>query len=447
MVAYDSAVENVDIFLRGAAADRPNVVGARSVEELVVLLPRPRKIVLTVAPGSAADELIELLVPHLDSGDLVVDAGNSHYADTIRRAKRLEAHGMLFIGAGVTAGEDAAFTGPAIVAGGSPGAWPLVREMLQSIAARSPAGEPCCEWVGEGGAGHFVKATHNGLEYAEMQLICEAYHLLSEGLGLTARETNRVFVAWAGGELDSYLIDITADILAYEDERGAPLLDSILDAAAQQGTGAWAVASSLELGVPATLMGEAVFARSLSAMKEDRVGASATLSGPTVRFEDDRAEFVEDLRHALVASRIVSYTQGHMLLSRAAEEHGWSLDYRAIATVWQGGRILRSSLLAEIREAFAESPGLGSLILDDRFREVVDRCQPSWRRVVATGAGLGVPTPAISAALAFYDGYRSARLPTNLLQAQRDYFGAHTYERIDRDRGLRFHTDWTGRSG
>lgn len=442
VVAHNRTVERVDEFLRGPAADRPNVVGARSVEEMTSLLARPRKVVLAVTAGSAADELIEQLVPYLEPGDILVDAGNSHFADTSRRTRGLESRGMLFIGAGISPGEDGTRDGPAIMPGGSTEAWPLVRDMFEAIAARSPDGDPCCKWIGEGGAGHFAKMAHNGIEYADMQLICEAYQLLRDGLGLTAHETHRVFTEWNRGELGGYLISATADILAFEDEGGTPLVDKILDTSDQQGTGSWTATSSLELGVPATLIGEAVHARFLSAMKDDRVRAASVLRGPTAAFAGARDGFVEDIGRAVLASRIVSYTQAHMLMRRAAEEHGWDLKYGAIATTWQGGRILRSALLDEVRQAFNGNPELTSLVLNDHFRAVIDRCQTSWRTVVAAAAELGVPTPAISAALAFYDGYRRARGPANLLQAQRDYFGAHTYGRVDRDPGLRFHTDW-----
>ena len=446
VVAYNRTVEKATEFLRRAAIDRPNLVGAQSLDEMIGLLARPRKVVLTVPAGSAPDELIEQLVPHLEPGDLIVDAGNSHFADTIRRAEYLKNRGILFIGAGISAGGEGARNGLSIMPGGSPEAWPLVKEMFQSIAARSPDGEPCCDWVGEGGAGHFVKMIHNGIEYVDMQLICEAYQLLSEGLGLTVEETQRVFAEWNRGELESYLISITADILSVADEDGAPLIDKILDVADQQGTGTWTVASSLELGVPATLVAEAVHARCLSAMKEERIAAAQLLEGPTGPFEGSREPFVQDIRDAMLATRVVSYTQAFMLLRSAAEEHGWRVSYGAIAAIWQGS-IIRSVLLKDVRDAFARNPDLRSVILERRsFSSLIDRCQASWRRVVATAVELGIPTPVTSGALAFYDGYRSARLPANLLQAQRNYFAGHTYERIDGERGLRFTTDWAGSS-
>jgi 6-phosphogluconate dehydrogenase len=445
VVAYNRTTEKVDEFLRGAAAGRPNVVGARSVAEMVGLLSPPRTVLLAVAAGRATDELVEELVPHLEPGDLIVDAGNSHFADTTRRAQRLEEEGMLFVGAGFSSGGRDARDGPAIVAGGSADAWPRIRDLLLSIAARSPDGQPCCSWVGEGGAGHFVKMVHNGIEYADMQLVCEAYQLLRDGLGLSAAEMQRVFAEWNRGELDSYLISITADILAVEDEDGAPLVDKILDAADQQGTGTWTVTSSLELGVPATLVAEAVHARSLSAMKDERVAAARVLNGPPGSIEDGNDALVDDLRDAMLATRAVSYTQAFMLMRKAAAEYGWPLDAGAIAATWQGS-IIRSALLTTVRTAFDTDPDLGSVLLGDTSSALVDRCQPAWRRVVATAVGLGIPVPAISGGLAFYDGYRTARLPANLLQAQRDYFAAHTYERIDRERGLGFHTDWAAGS-
>jgi 6-phosphogluconate dehydrogenase len=331
--------------------------------------------------------------------------------------------------------------------GGSPAAWPLVKEIFQSIAAKTPDGSPCCDWVGENGAGHYVKMTHNGIEYGDMQLICEAYQLMKVALGMSADEMHDVFAAWNEGELDSYLIEITSEILAFEDEDGEPLVDKILDTAGQKGTGKWTGVSSLDLGVPVTLIAEAVYARCLSAMKDERVAASLLLGGPADDFEGNRDAFVEDIRQALLASKIVSYTQGYMLMREAAREYGWNLNYGGIALMWRGGCIIRSAFLEKIKEAFDKTPDLHNLLLDDYFHAVIARCQPSWRRVVATAIQLGVPVPAFSTALAFFDGYRSAQLPANLLQAQRDYFGAHTYERLDAPRGQFFHTNWTGRGG
>ncbi len=447
VVAFNRTVAKVDEFLADAAAGHPNVVGAHSLEEAVGLLKRPRKVMLMVKAGQPVDDFIELLVPHLEPGDLIVDGGNSHFPDTARRAEYLESKGLLYIGAGVSGGEEGARHGPSIMPGGSPEAWPLVKDIFQAIAAKTEDGTPCCDWVGEGGAGHYVKMTHNGIEYGDMQLICEAYQLMSAGLGMTPAEMHDVFAGWNEGELDSYLVEITRDILAFLDEDGEPLVDKILDAAGQKGTGKWTGVSSLDLGMPVTLIAEAVYARCLSAMKDERVAASSVLSGPAAGFEGDRAAFVEDIREALYASKIVSYTQGFMLMREAAHEYGWNLNYGAIALMWRGGCIIRSAFLGKIKEAYDTTPDLRNLLLDDYFRAAIDRSQASWRRVVATAVQLGVPVPAFSTALAFYDGYRSARLPANLLQAQRDYFGAHTYERVDAPRGQFFHTNWTGRGG
>ncbi len=447
VVAYNRTVSKVDEFLHGAAKGRDTILGAHSVEEMVALLKRPRKIMLMVKAGSAVDDFIELVLPHLEPGDLIIDGGNSHFPDTIRRAKYLEGKGLLYIGTGVSGGEEGARFGPSIMPGGSPQAWPLVKGIFQAIAAKTPDGSPCCDWVGENGAGHYVKMTHNGIEYGDMQLICEAYQLMKEGLGMDADQMHEVFAEWNKGELDSYLIEITRDILAYKDEDGMPLVEKILDTAGQKGTGKWTSVSSLDLGMPVTLIAEAVYARCLSAIKDDRVAASKILSGPGTRFSGAKKKFAEDIRQALLASKIVSYTQGYMLMREAAKEYGWNLNYGDIALMWRGGCIIRSAFLGKIKEAFDHNPGLSNLLLDDYFKAVIERSQPSWRRVVAKAVQLGVPVPALSTALAFFDGYRSARLPANLLQAQRDYFGAHTYERMDRPRGQFFHTNWTGRGG
>jgi 6-phosphogluconate dehydrogenase len=447
VVAYNRTVSKVDEFLQGAAKGRATIPGAHSIEEMVALLKRPRKIMLMVKAGSAVDDFIELLLPHLEPGDLIIDGGNSHFPDTIRRTKYLESKGFLFIGTGVSGGEEGARFGPSIMPGGSPKAWPLVKDIFQAISAKTPDGSPCCDWVGENGAGHYVKMTHNGIEYGDMQLICEAYQLMKEGLGMSADEMHKVFAKWNKGELDSYLIEITRDILAYKDEDGTALVEKILDTAGQKGTGKWTSVSSLDLGIPVTLIAEAVYARCLSAIKEERVAASKILSGPGSKFTGGKKKFVEDIRQALLASKIVSYTQGYMLMREAAKENGWNLNYGGIALMWRGGCIIRSAFLGKIKEAFDKNPNLSNLLLDDYFKSVIERCQPSWRRVVAKAVQLGVPVPSLSTALAFYDGYRSARLPANLLQAQRDYFGAHTYERVDRPRGQFFHTNWTGRGG
>ncbi len=447
VVAYNRTVSKVDEFLQEAAKGRDTILGAHSVAEMAGMLKRPRKIMLMVKAGSAVDDFIELLLPHLEPGDLIIDGGNSHFPDTMRRTKYLESKGFLYIGTGVSGGEEGARRGPSIMPGGSPKAWPLVKEIFQSIAAKTPDGSPCCDWVGENGAGHYVKMTHNGIEYGDMQLICEAYQLMKEGLGMDAGEMHKVFAEWNKGELDSYLIEITRDILAYKDEDGLPLVEKILDTAGQKGTGKWTSVSSLDLGIPVTLIAEAVYARCLSAIKDERVAASKILSGPEAKFSGAKRKFVEDIRQALLASKIVSYTQGYMLMREAAKEFSWNLNYGGIALMWRGGCIIRSAFLGKIKEAFDKNPALSNLLLDDYFKAVIDRCQPSWRRAVAKAIQLGVPVPALSTALAFYDGYRSARLPANLLQAQRDYFGAHTYERTDRPRGQFFHTIWTGHGG
>jgi 6-phosphogluconate dehydrogenase len=447
VAAYNRTVSKVDDFLNDAAKGRDTIPGAHSIEEMVRLLKKPRKIMLMVKAGRAVDGFIEQLLPHLEEGDLIIDGGNSHFPDTIRRTKYLESKGMLYIGTGVSGGEEGARHGPSIMPGGSPKAWPLVKGIFQAICAKTPSGEPCCDWIGEDGAGHYVKMTHNGIEYGDMQLICEAYQLMREGLGLSNQEMHEIFAEWNKGELDSYLIEITRDILAYKDENGEEVLDTILDTAGQKGTGKWTGVSSLDLGVPVTLIGEAVYARCLSAMKNERMAASKVLKGPKAKLDGDKKAFVEDIRQALLASKIVSYAQGFMLMREAADEYKWHLNYGGIALVWRGGCIIRSAFLGKIKEAFDRNPNLSNLLMDGYFSGVVDRCQDSWRRVVAQAVQAGVPVPAFTTALAFYDGYRSERLPANLLQAQRDYFGAHTYERLDRPRGEFFHTNWTGRGG
>jgi 6-phosphogluconate dehydrogenase len=447
VVAYNRTVSKVDDFLNDQAKGHKTVLGAHSIEEMVSLLKRPRKIMLMVKAGQAVDDFIETLLPHLEPGDLIIDGGNSHFPDTIRRAKYLESKGLLYIGTGVSGGEEGARFGPSLMPGGSPQAWPLVKNIFQSICAKTPEGEPCCDWVGQDGAGHYVKMTHNGIEYGDMQLICEAYQLMKEGLGMSNLEMHEALAEWNKGELDSYLIEITRDILAYKDEKGEYVVDKILDTAGQKGTGKWTTVSSLDLGMPVTLIGEAVYARCVSAMKEERVEASKVLKGPKAKFTGDRKAFVEDIRQALLASKIVSYAQGFMLLREAAKEYKWNLNYGGIALMWRGGCIIRSVFLGKIKQAFDRSPNLTNLLLDEYFCGVIERCQDSWRRAVATAVQAGVPIPAFTTALAFYDGYRSGRLPANLLQAQRDYFGAHTYERVDQPRGKFFHTNWTGRGG
>jgi 6-phosphogluconate dehydrogenase len=447
VAVFNRTTSKVDDFLANEAKGT-SVVGTHSIEELVLALKRPRRVMLMVKAGDTVDQMIQQIIPHLEPGDIIIDGGNSHWPDSNRRTRELAEKGILFIGTGVSGGEEGARHGPSIMPGGNPAAWPHVKEIFQSIAAKVADGTPCCDWVGEDGAGHYVKMVHNGIEYGDMQLICEAYHLLKDGLGLTARDLHEVFAEWNRGELDSYLIEITADIFSKLDEDGSPLVEKILDTAGQKGTGKWTGMSSLELGVPVTLIGEAVYARALSAMKDERVQASKLLNGPPTRkVKGDSHEFVEDVRRALYCSKMVSYAQGYMLLREAAKDQKWNLNYGGIALMWRGGCIIRSRFLGNIKEAFDKNPALTNLLLDDFFRNAISRYQDSWRRAVIGAVELGVPTPAFSTALAFYDGYRTERLPANLLQAQRDYFGAHTYERIDRPRGEFFHTNWTGHGG
>ncbi|HZT30056.1 MAG TPA: decarboxylating NADP(+)-dependent phosphogluconate dehydrogenase [Bryobacteraceae bacterium] len=446
VAVFNRTVSKVDDFLNHEAAGT-KVVGTHSIPELVQALRKPRRVMLMVKAGETVDQMIGNLVPHLEAGDIVIDGGNSHYPDTNRRTTTLGGKGILFIGTGVSGGEEGARFGPSIMPGGNPAAWPHVKEIFQAIAAKVDDGSPCCDWVGENGAGHYVKMVHNGIEYGDMQLICEAYHLLREGLGLSAAELHEVFAEWNKGELDSYLIDITQQIFTKMDDDGAPLIDKILDTAGQKGTGKWTGISALETGTPVTLIGEAVFARCLSAMKDERVRASAVLNGPQAAPNADRAAFIEDVRRALYCSKIISYAQGYMLMREASRQEGWNLNYGGIALMWRGGCIIRSRFLGKIKEAFDKNPQLSNLLLDDFFRKVLVDYQPAWRRAIVQAIQCGVPTPAFSTALAFYDGYRTARLPANLLQAQRDFFGAHTYERVDKPRGQFFHTNWTGRGG
>lgn len=446
VVAYNRTTSKVDDFLANEAKGT-RIQGAHSIAELVSKLKRPRRVMLMVKAGAAVDEFIAQLMPHLEPGDIVIDGGNSLYNDTDRRVRELEARGLLYVGTGVSGGEEGARFGPSIMPGGSVAAWPHVKDIFQGIAAKVDGGAACCDWVGGGGSGHYVKMVHNGIEYGDMQLICEAYQLMREGLGLTADEMAKVFAEWNAGDLDSFLIEITANILAKKDADGGPLVDRILDTAGQKGTGKWTVIDSANLAQPVTLIAEAVFSRCVSAMKEERVAAAGVLEGPAPKLEVDRAGFVEDIRKALYASKIVSYAQGYMLMRAAAKEYGWDLNYGGIALMWRGGCIIRSRFLGKIKEAFDKDPGLVNLLLDGYFRDELAKCQAGWRRVVAAAALNGLPVPAFSTALAFYDSYRAARLPANLLQAQRDYFGAHTYERVDKPRGQFFHTNWTGTGG
>jgi len=446
VAVFNRTVEKVDHFVNGRAKGK-NILGTRSIQEFVQSLKSPRKIMLMVKAGKPVDEFIELLLPHLDKGDLIIDGGNSHFPDTVRRTKYLEGKGLLYIGTGVSGGEEGALRGPSIMPGGSPAAWPLVKPIFQAIAAKVADGTPCCDWVGENGAGHFVKMVHNGIEYGDMQLICEAYQIMKELLGMSADEMHEVFKKWNTGDLNSYLIEITRDILAYKDADGKPLVDRILDSAGQKGTGKWTSVTSLDLGIPLTLISEAVYARCLSAIKEERVEASKILRGPQGKFTGDKQGFLVDLEKALYASKIVSYAQGFTMLRAAAAEFKWNLNYGGIALLWRGGCIIRSVFLGKIKEAFDKNPKLSNLLLDPFFKEKIESSQGGWRRVIATAVMNGVWVPAFSTALNYFDGYRNSRLPANLLQAQRDYFGAHQYERVDRPRGEFFHTNWTGRGG
>jgi 6-phosphogluconate dehydrogenase len=447
VAVFNRTVSKVDDFVANEAKGT-QVVGAHSVEELTGLLKRPRRVMLMVKAGDSVDQTIEHVLPHLEAGDIIIDGGNSLFTDSNRRTKYLAEKGILFIGTGVSGGEEGARFGPSIMPGGNPAAWPHMKAILQSIAAKVEDGTPCCDWVGENGAGHYVKMVHNGIEYGDMQLICEAYDLLQRGLGLTADELHEIFVEWNKGELDSYLIEISSHIFAKKDEDGKPLVDKILDTAGQKGTGKWTVFSSLDLGQPVTLIGESVFARCLSALKEERVEATKILEGPRSKVAvGDRAAFIEDVRRALYCSKIISYAQGYMLLRAAAKENGWNLNMGGIALMWRGGCIIRSRFLGKIKEAFDKNPGLENLLMDSFFFSALNQYQASWRKALIHAVELGIPTPAFSTALAFFDGYRTARLPANLLQAQRDYFGAHTYERTDKPRGEFFHTNWTGRGG
>jgi 6-phosphogluconate dehydrogenase len=446
VAVYNRTLEKVDNFVQGRANGK-KIVGTHSIPELVASLKSPRKIMLMVKAGKPVDEFIEQIIPHLHKGDIIIDGGNSHFPDTIRRTSYLESKGLLYIGTGVSGGEEGALRGPSIMPGGSPSAWPHVKPIFQAIAAKVEDGTPCCDWVGENGAGHFVKMVHNGIEYGDMQLICEVYQIMKELLGMSAPEMHDVFEKWNRGELDSYLIEITRDILAFKDEDGHPLVDKILDTAGQKGTGKWTSVASLDLGIPLTMISEAVYARCLSATKSERIEASKVLRGPTPKFVGDKQAFLNDLEKALYASKIVSYTQGYVLLKAAAEEFKWNLNYGGIALLWRGGCIIRSVFLGRIKEAFDRNPQLPNLLLDSFFKEMIEKSQDAWRRVVSTSVLNGIWTPTMATSLNYFDGFRNARLPANLLQAQRDYFGAHMYERIDKPRGKFFHTNWTGRGG
>ncbi len=444
VAVYNRTTSVMEDFINGSAKGT-EIRGFATLEELVASLKRPRRVMLLVQAGKPVDAVIAQLASLLEPGDIIIDGGNSHFPDTQRRYEACQEQGLRFIGTGVSGGEEGARFGPSIMPGGDPEAWPFVKDIFQAVSAKA-GDEPCCDWVGSGGAGHYVKMIHNGIEYGDMQLICEAYQILHEGLGLDNDRLHEIFTEWNSGELDSYLIEITRDIFGHRED-GQALIDVILDTAGQKGTGKWTGISALDMGMPVTLIGEAVFARCLSALKDERVRASKILAGPEARFDGDTATFIDDVRKALYASKIISYAQGYMLLREASKHYGWDLNFGGIALMWRGGCIIRSVFLGRIKEAFDANPDLDNLLLAPFFTQALKDCQDGWRRVVSQAVQIGIPTPAFSTALAFYDGYRHARLPANLLQAQRDYFGAHTYERLDKPRGEFFHTNWTGTGG
>jgi len=447
VAVFNRTTSKVDEFINNEAKGT-QVVGAHSAEELCKLLKRPRRVMLMVKAGDVVDQTIEHVLPYLEKGDIIIDGGNSLFTDSNRRRKELAEKGILFIGTGVSGGEEGARFGPSIMPGGDPAAWPYVKDIFQAIAAKVEDGSPCCDWVGPDGAGHYVKMVHNGIEYGDIQLICEAYQLLQDALGSTPDELAEIFAEWNMGELDSYLIEITSKIFAKKDDDGQPLINKILDTAGQKGTGKWTAISALDLGQPVTLIGESVFARCLSALKDERVAASKILQGPKkVLTISEKKAFIEDVRRALYCSKMVSYAQGYMLLRAIEQEQKWELNMGGIALMWRGGCIIRSVFLGDIKAAFDKNPKLQNLLLDDFFSSALNKYGASWRKAVIHAIEIGVPTPAFSTALAFYDGYRSANLPANLLQAQRDFFGAHTYERVDKPRGEYFHTNWTGTGG
>lgn len=446
VAVYNRTTEKVDNFTAGRAAGK-NIIGCHSLKELIANLEKPRKVFMMVKAGQAVDQMIDGLLPLLEDGDILIDGGNSHFPDTIRRTAYVESQGKLYVGTGVSGGEEGALKGPSMMPGGSPAAWPHVKPIFQSICAKVEDGSPCCEWVGENGAGHFVKMVHNGIEYGDMQLICEAYQLMRDLLKMSDGEMHEVFKAWNETELESYLIEITRDILAFKDTDGSPLVEKILDTAGQKGTGKWTGIAALDEGVPLTLIGEAVFSRCLSAMKEERTAAANLFDRSIPAFTGDKAEFVEAIRQALFASKIISYAQGYVLMRTAAKTYGWNLNYGGIALMWRGGCIIRSVFLGKIKEAYDADPELSNLLLAPYFKSTIEKLLPAWRQVTAAALQYGVPAPAMTSALSYFDGYTTERLPANLLQAQRDYFGSHTYERLDMPRGQVFHTNWTGHGG
>jgi len=450
VAVFNRTVSKVDDFMADAAKGRDTIFPAHSLEEFMALLKRPRKVMLMVKAGEVVDQFIQMILPHLEEGDIIIDGGNSHFPDSDRRTKELQEKGILFVGSGVSGGEEGARFGPSLMPGGNPQAWPQVKGIFQSIAAKTETGEACCDWVGEAGSGHYVKMVHNGIEYGDIQLIAEAYDLMKNFLGLSHDRMSEIFKEWNTRDLDSYLVEITADVLAFKDEEGSPLLEKILDSAGQKGTGKWTGINSLDLGVPVTLIGEAVFARCLSSLKDDRVRASDILQGPetkkTLSPEQTQA-FLEDLEKALLAAKIISYAQGFLLMREAAKEYSWNLNYGGIALMWRGGCIIRSVFLGKIKAAYDKNPALVNLMEDEYFSGLLNQSQEAWRRVVAQATLQGVPVPALGTALSFYDGYRSAQVPANMIQALRDYFGAHTYQRVDKPRDQFFHTNWTGTGG
>ena len=447
VAVFNRTTSKVDEFVQGRGKGK-NLVGCHSVKDLVASLKRPRKVMIMVKAGKPVDAVLDELAPLLEPGDILIDGGNTHYPDTTRRTRDLKAKGLLFVGTGVSGGEEGALKGPSIMPGGNPDAWESVKPIFQAIAAKVDGGTPCCDWVGDEGAGHYVKMVHNGIEYGDIQLICEAYHLMKDLAGLGAPALHDVFSRWNTGALDSYLVEITRDIFGFKDEEtGQPMVDLILDKAGQKGTGKWTVTSALDLGIPLTLIGESVFARCLSAQKDERVEAEKLLSGPSTKFEGDPKALIEDVEMALYASKIISYAQGYALMNAMAKDSGWKINNGGVALMWRGGCIIRSAFLGKIKEAFDLKPELANLLLDPYFTGEINRAQAGWRRVVAAASLNGIPVPCMASALSYYDGYRCGRLPANLLQAQRDFFGAHTYERTDKPRGEFFHTNWTGRGG